>query len=89
MTGVEPLTRPIVRARLAEPLRSPPGKRSYLRAWLSVEQGAYVVRPVGGGGSHLIAALAASNALIVVPEDVEAIPAEAPVSVIQLERRQR
>ncbi len=47
MIGVEPLTRPIVRARLSEPLRSPPGKRSYLRAWLSVEQGAYVVHQVG------------------------------------------
>jgi molybdopterin molybdotransferase len=89
MIGVEPLTRPIVRARVSEPLRSPLGKRSYLRAWLSVDRGAYVVRPVGGGGSHLIASLAASNALIVVPEDITEIPAEAAVSVVQLERRQQ
>jgi molybdopterin molybdotransferase len=89
MIGVEPLTRPIVRARLAEPLRSPPGKRSYLRGWLSVEQGAYVVRQVGGSSSHLIASLAAANAFIVVPEDVTEIQAGAAVNVVQLERRQQ
>jgi molybdopterin molybdotransferase len=89
MIGVEPLVRPIVRARLSEPLRSPDGKRSYLRAFLSVEQGAYVVRPVGQPGSHLIASLAAANALIVVPEGVTEIAAGAAVSVVMLERRQK
>jgi molybdopterin molybdotransferase len=89
MIGVEPLSRPVVRARVAEPLRSPPGRRSYLRAYLSVEQGAYVVRPVGHPGSHLIASLAAANALIVVPEGVTEIAAEAAVSVVMLERRQK
>jgi molybdopterin molybdotransferase len=87
MIGVEPLTRPLIRARLGDGIRSPAGKRSYLRAWLSVEQGAYVVRPVGSAGSHLIAALAAANALIVVPEDVTEIAADAAVSVLMLERR--
>jgi molybdopterin molybdotransferase len=89
MIGVEPLSRPVVRARVSEPLRSPQGRRSYLRAYLSVEQGAYVVRPVGHPGSHLIASLAAANALIVVPEGVTEIAAEAAVSVVMLERRQK
>jgi molybdopterin molybdotransferase len=89
MLGVEPIMRPIVRARVAEPLRSPPGRRSYLRGWLSVEQGAYLVRPIGGAGSHLIASLAAANALIVVPEDVTTIDTGAAVSVLMLERRQQ
>jgi molybdopterin molybdotransferase len=87
MLGVEPLSRPSVRARVTEPLRSPPGRRSFLRGWLSVEQGAYTVRPVGGAGSHLIASLAASNALIVVPEQATSVDAGAAVSVMMLERR--
>jgi molybdopterin molybdotransferase len=87
MLGVEPIARPVVRARVSEPLRSPPGRRSYLRAWLSVEQGAYTVRPVGGSGSHLIASLAASNALIVVPEDATEVAADSAVRVMMLERR--
>jgi molybdopterin molybdotransferase len=89
MIGVEPLSRPVVRARVSEPLRSPAGRRSYLRAFLSVEQGAYVVRPVGHPGSHLIASLAAANALIVVPEGVSEVAAQAAVSVVMLERRQK
>jgi molybdopterin molybdotransferase len=87
MLGVEPISRPVVRARVSESLQSPAGQRSYLRAWIAVEQGAYTVRPIGGTGSHLIASLAASNALIVVPEDETAVEAGAPVSVMMLERR--
>jgi molybdopterin molybdotransferase len=87
MLGVEPIARPTVRARLTESLRSPTGKRSFLRGWLAVEDGAYVVRAVGGAGSHLIASLAASNALIVVPEEQTAVEAGAAVTVMMLERR--
>ena len=89
MLGVEPIMRPIVRARVTEPLRSPPGRRSYLRAWLSVEQGAYTVRPIGGAGSHLIASLAASNALIVVPEGVHRGRCRRGGERLMLERRQQ
>jgi molybdopterin molybdotransferase len=89
MIGVEPINRPTVRARLGEQVVSPPGLRSYVRASLAVEQGAYVVRPVGGAGSHLIAALAAANALIVVPENTTELDAGSPVTVMMLERRQQ
>jgi molybdopterin molybdotransferase len=87
MLGVEPIMRPTVRARVSEAVRSPAGKRSYLRGSLSVESGAYVVRPVGAAGSHLIASLAASNSLIVVPEDQTEVEAGGAVSVMLLERR--
>jgi molybdopterin molybdotransferase len=88
MLGVEPIYRPTVRARLTTAVGSPPGRRSYLRAWVSVDGGAYVVRPVGGQGSNLIAGLAGANALIVVPEDVTSLDAESTVTVMMLERRQ-
>jgi molybdopterin molybdotransferase len=87
MIGVEPLSRPTVRARLGERISSPPGLRSYLRGSLTVEDGAYVVRPVGGVGSHLIAALAAANSLVVIPESVTELDAGSAVSVMMLERR--
>jgi molybdopterin molybdotransferase len=88
MLGVEPLHRPTVRARLAGPVTSPPGRRSYARATLSVENNEYVVRPVGKGGSHLIASLAAANALALVPAEVTELPAGSVVTVMVLERRQ-
>ncbi|MEV6149654.1 gephyrin-like molybdotransferase Glp [Nonomuraea sp. NPDC052129] len=67
-----------VSARVTGPLRSPSGRRSYLRAVLSSDG---TVSPVRGQGSHQLAALASANALIVVPEDVTEVPAGAVVEV--------
>jgi molybdopterin molybdotransferase len=89
MLGAEPLERPRVRALATAPLRSSPGKRSFLRVSLGVRDGAYVVSPVSGPGSHLLAGLARANALAVVPEDVVLVEAGEPVTVMMLERRAR
>ena len=88
MLGVEPINRPTVRARLTAPLTSPPGKRSFARAHLTVDKGSYTAHPVGGSGSHLIASLAGANALVVVPEQTTQLDAGATVTVMLLERRQ-
>lgn len=87
MLGVEPINRPTVRATLAAPVTSPPGKRTFARAQLKVEHGTYSVKPVGGGGSHLIASLAHANCLVVVPEKVTELEPGATVTVMLLERR--
>ena len=89
MLGATPIERPRVRAAVTEPLRSPPGRRSFLRVCLEVRDGVYVVRPVSGAGSHLLAGMARANALAVVPEDVEEVPAGGAVEVLVLERRGR
>ncbi|MCF6522305.1 gephyrin-like molybdotransferase Glp [Streptomyces sp. JJ36] len=90
LMGVQPVRRTPVPARLegTEPLRSPAGKRQFLR-------GAYeppapggktgAVRAVGGAGSHLIAALAQADALIVVPEETEELAPGAEVEVLPLD----
>jgi len=88
MLGVDPIHRPTVRARLAAPLTSPPGKRTFARARMTVEDGTYVVTPVGGSGSHLIASLAQANAFAVVPESVTSVDAGEVVTTMLLERRQ-
>jgi molybdopterin molybdotransferase len=88
MLGVDAIHRPTLRARLTAPLTSPRGKRSYARAQLSVEQGAYSVTPVGGNGSHLIASLAHANALVIIPETVTELAAGDTVTIMLLERRQ-
>ena len=88
MLGVEAINRPTIRAKLSAPVTSPPGKRTFARAQLTVDHGAYSVAPVGGGGSHLIASLAHANSLIVVPEKVTELEPGATVTVMLLERRQ-
>jgi len=60
---------PAVRAELAGPLRSPPGRRSFLRGVLDSSRGR--VTPLTGQGSHQVATLGQANALVVVPERVE------------------
>jgi molybdopterin molybdotransferase len=87
MLGVEPLLRPTVRATCTTSFSSPEGKRQFARGWLSVEDGRYVVAPHSGQGSHLVNDLAHSNCLIVVPEQVTAVKAGEPVTVMVLERR--
>jgi molybdopterin molybdotransferase len=89
MLGATPIERPRVRAVASKALTSPAGKRSFLRVALEVKKGAYVVTPVSGPGSHLLAGLSRANALAVVPEDVEKVPAGEPVDVLVLERRGR
>ena len=55
-----------VQAELTGPLRSPPGRRSFLRGVL--DRAAGKVTPLTGQGSHQIATLGKANALVVVPE---------------------
>jgi molybdopterin molybdotransferase len=87
MLGVEPLGRTMVRAVTKDAMTSPEGLRQFARAWLDVEEGRYVVRPVGGPGSHLVGDLAQANAFVVIPEDVTEIPAGGAADVMVLERR--
>ncbi|MFJ8767681.1 molybdotransferase-like divisome protein Glp [Streptomyces clavifer] len=70
LMGLEDVHRPTVGATLNvdKALTSPSGKRQFLRGTYDAEAG--TVTPVGGPGSHLIAALAQADALIVLPEDV-------------------
>jgi len=87
MLGDEQTARPSVSAVSTADLRSPAGKRSFLRVWLEWRDGAYVASPVSGTGSHLLAGMARANALAVIPEDVEGIQAGNAVHVLLLERR--
>lgn len=87
MIGVEPVNRPMVRARLHDRVVSNAGVRSYVAGWLAVEGGAYTVRPIGGSVPTM-AALASGNALIVVPEDVTALEAGDGAAVMALDKHQ-
>ncbi|MDQ0991424.1 gephyrin-like molybdotransferase Glp [Streptomyces sp. V3I7] len=82
LMGLEDVHRPRTTAVLKtdEALRSPKARRQFLRAAYADGE----VTPVGGAGSHLIAALAHSDSLIVLPEDVEEVLPGSEVEVILL-----
>jgi molybdopterin molybdotransferase len=73
---------PMVRATLAGPVRSPAGRRSYLRGVLSQDKAR--VAPLSGQGSHQIAALGKANALIIVPERMDSMADGDTVDVLVL-----
>ncbi|OIK01559.1 gephyrin-like molybdotransferase Glp [Streptomyces colonosanans] len=82
LMGLEDVHRPRTSAvlRADKVLTSPAGRRQFLR-------GTYadgVVTPVGGAGSHLIAALAQADALIVVPEADTSVEPGTEVEVVLL-----
>lgn len=84
LMGLPDVNRPTARASLVadKALSSPAGKRQFLRGTYDAEAG--TVTPVGGSGSHLIAALAQADALIVLPEDVTSAEPGADTEVILL-----
>ncbi|MER5383979.1 gephyrin-like molybdotransferase Glp [Streptomyces sp. NPDC002688] len=82
LMGLKDVHRPTTRATLStdKALTSPEGRRQFLRG--TYADGA--VTPVGGAGSHLVAALAHADALIVVPEDDTSVEPGAEVEVVLL-----
>jgi molybdopterin molybdotransferase len=82
LAGLEDVHRPTTRATLetSKALTSPAGRRQFLRGKYSDGK----VTPVGGAGSHLVAALAHADALIVVPEDDTSVEPGAEVEVVLL-----
>ncbi|WP_030351193.1 gephyrin-like molybdotransferase Glp [Streptomyces scopuliridis] len=82
LMGRKDVHRPVVRATLAagKTLSSPKGRRQFLRGTYDAEEG--TITPVGGAGSHLIAALAHADALIVIPEESVSVEPGTEVGVV-------
>jgi molybdopterin molybdotransferase len=85
LLGKRSLHRATVQAVALESATSPRGIRQYRRGVLHRERsGGYSVSFSGGAGSHLIAAMAASNCLVVVEEETTEIKAGTRVTVMPL-----
>jgi len=72
----------LLTAALTDPVRSPDGRRSYLRGVLDDAQETVV--PLTGQSSHQLGALAQANALIIVPEQITRLEAGTGVDVMCL-----
>jgi molybdopterin molybdotransferase len=96
LAGAREVEEPLDRALLLEPVRKSPGRRGFVRvvaeraesgAVRRDGQGRVLVRLAGGQGSHVLSALAAADALAVIPEAVDRLDAGAEVALRWLERR--
>lgn len=75
LMGIEPESHEPVRAVAETVMRSVKGKLQLGRGIVSDDNGRLTVRLVGGHGSHLLGDLARSNALVLLPDDVEKVAA--------------
>ena len=90
LLGKRTLHRQTIQATALERIDSTEGHREYRRGVLHREpDGRYSVSLVGGKGSHLIAALAAANCLVVIEEEVTEVVPGSRVSVQPLMLAQR
>jgi molybdopterin molybdotransferase len=89
MRGEEHLHRTVITGVAGRDWRSPQGKRQFVRAVLEAgPNGAAVLTPVGGQGSHLVADLAEATCLAVVPEEVTEVHAGDELPCLLLDREQ-
>ena len=82
LKNYSPQRKPFAEAALTQGVRSPGGRRSYLRGVL--DDARETVVPLTGQSSHQLGALAQANALIIVPEDVTRLEAGEGVNVMCL-----
>ncbi len=74
--GVRPYVRRVVRCQAAHDMTSISGRTQLARGIVNFDPlGGRQVELAGGHGSHLLADLARSNALVILPEEVEFVAA--------------
>lgn len=87
LMGRRHLFRPVVRARLRAAVSAPAGVRRFAPAALSGRAGDYAIEPVPAEQASSLLAAVSVNALIVIPEETEAILAGEDVMAIRLDRK--
>jgi molybdopterin biosynthesis enzyme len=87
--------RPVDRAVLTESVSKSAGRRAFLRVVAERDErgspqrdqrGRVIVRLAGGQGSHVLSALGTSDALAVIPEHEDQLPAGAEIDLWWLDR---
>ena len=95
LAGRRDLLRPVDRGVLGEPVSKSQGRRAFIRVEADRDEtgapirdgrGRVPVHLAGGQGSHVISALAAADALAVIPEADDSLPAGAEVALWWLDR---
>ena len=85
MQGFADWSRPMVVARLSQPIRRKDGRRHYLRVCLHETETGYEATLTGDQGSGILTSLVQADGLAVIPEEADHLHAGAEVQVILLD----
>jgi molybdopterin molybdotransferase len=86
MMGHRLLFRPVINAILKEDIQKRPGRRHFIRAFVTFEKDQYFVVPTGAQGSGILESMVKANGLMVIHEDREIVKAGEKVKVQLLDR---
>ena len=86
MMGHRHLFRPVIEAILKEDIHKEPGRRHFVRAFVSFEKNHYQVTITGEQGSAILRSMVKANGLVVIPEDQRVVKAGEKVKVQLLDR---
>jgi molybdopterin molybdotransferase len=86
MQGFTDWSRPMVQARLAQPVARKDGRRHYLRVRLQETDAGYAATLTGDQGSGILKSLVEADGLAIIPETVDHLSAGAEVAVLPLPR---
>jgi len=85
MQGFTDWSRPMVQARLTQPVVRKDGRRHYLRVRLYETDDGYEATLTGDQGSGILNSLVQADGLAVIPEEVDYLPAGAMIQVVLLD----
>ena len=71
MMGHRQIFRPVVEAVLQEEIKKTAGRRHFIRAFVSLKEGAYFATTTGDQGSGILMSMLKANGLIMIPEEQE------------------
>ena len=86
MMGHRQLFRPVIEAVLKEDIHKEPGRRHFVRAFVSFDKDHYQVTVTGEQGSAILRSMVKANGLVVIPEDKRIVRAGEKVQVQLLDR---
>ncbi len=84
MLGKSATHRPLVQATLTEPIAHEPGRREYVRAITTLENGVWKATPTGAQASNRLSSMAGANSLLVLPANTSDYAAGATVDSLLL-----
>jgi molybdopterin molybdotransferase len=86
MMGYRQLFRPVIEAVLKEDIEKEPGRRHFVRSFVTFEDGRYFVTSTGPQGSDILTSMVRANGLTVIPEDRKLVRAGEKVKVQLLDK---
>ena len=86
MMGCHQVFRPVVEAIIREDIHKEPGRRHFVRAFVSYEDSGYYVTTTGPQGSGILRSMVRANGLIIIPEDRKIVRAGEKVKVQLLDK---